>query len=218
MLRPAGMPGMPAAGVLMLDLQVVADRVDDHVPLDQAGDERCAAVGVAQVHSGAGPDDRVAADDPVPRRALGRDADRLLIVAVPADDEILQRDVVRRARLFLRLHGVDRKVVALQHEVADHQVARVDDADGAVSWARDKDGGRTALRPGDGDRSTGLAGQAVRRQSIAILAGGKRKRVARPQQRDQVTIVVGGTQIERVRTGVAHTEERSSDEDEQRPR
>ena len=104
-------------GILMLDLQVVADGIDNQVSLDQSGHERRASVRVAQVHSGTGADDRVAADDPVPGRALGRNPIRLLIVAVPADDEVLQRDVMRRARLLLRFDGVDRQVVPLQHEV-----------------------------------------------------------------------------------------------------
>ena len=82
---------------LVLDLQVVPDRVDDDVALDQPRDERRAAVGIAEVHTRAGADDRDASDHPVPGRALGRDADDLLVVAVTADDEVLERDVVRRA-------------------------------------------------------------------------------------------------------------------------
>ena len=34
----------------MLDLQVVSDRIDDHVALDEPGDERRVPVRIAEVH------------------------------------------------------------------------------------------------------------------------------------------------------------------------
>ena len=110
--------------MLVLDLQVVSDRVDDQVALDQPGDERRVAVRIAQVHPGAGAEDRDAPDHPVPGRALGRDADRLLVVAVTANDEVFERDVVRPAGVALGLHRVDRQIAAFEHEVTDHHVAR----------------------------------------------------------------------------------------------
>src|SRR6185312_2779475 len=62
-----GQTGSARSCVLVLDLNVVAARVEDQVALDDSGYERLRAVGVAQVQSRAGANDRVAADRPSPR-------------------------------------------------------------------------------------------------------------------------------------------------------
>ena len=172
-VRPDRQAGNIGPGKLVLDLKVVSDRVDDEAALDQPGNEGGAAVRIAQVDPRARPDDRHLADHPVPGRALGRDADGLLVVAVTTDDEIFQRDVVRRAGLPLGLHGIHRDVVAFQHQIADDQMVRVDDADRVVSGPRDEGGGRAALGSRDGDRSTRFARKPVRRQAVPVRAGGE---------------------------------------------
>src|SRR5205085_2521011 len=82
------------AGFLMLDLDVVADSVDDEVVFDQAGDERRAAIGITEIHSAAGAFDHAVSYHPVPGRTLGRDAVDLLVGVVALYQQIIERDVV----------------------------------------------------------------------------------------------------------------------------
>src|SRR5690606_5213480 len=116
-------PGDGGARVLVLDLQVVADRVAHQVVLDRARDEGVLAVGVAEVHPCAGTHDRVAANDPVPvGRGYGRDADVLLVAADPRDGEVREPDVVVAA---LGGHAGATQVAAVDLQVADDHPAAV---------------------------------------------------------------------------------------------
>jgi len=56
---------------LMLDLQVVAQRMGNPIGLDHAADERIRTIGVAKVHAGANPLDTVPPDHPAECRTLG---------------------------------------------------------------------------------------------------------------------------------------------------
>ena len=195
----------------MLDLQVVPYCVDDQVALDQSGHEGRVSVGVAQVHSGARAEDRVVAENPVPCRALGRNADGLLIVAMAAYHEVFQGNVMRPAGIPLRLHRIDRQVAALEHQVADHHVARVDDAYRVAPLARDESGGRAASRPRDRDRSTGFTRQIAHRQAVAVLAGGKSERIAGAQESHRAAIGVRRRSIDRLGARGADDEQRRGD-------
>ncbi len=97
-----GQPGPPRSRVLVLDLNVVAARVEDQVALDDSGDEGLRTIGVAQVQSRAGAHDCVAADHPVPRGSLGGDRHVLLAGAVVNDPQVFQDDV---AAFFSRVDG-----------------------------------------------------------------------------------------------------------------
>src|SRR4051812_26447392 len=82
------------AAELVLELGVVAQGAVHEIVLDQRIGELDLASGVAEVHPRARAGDRIAADDPVPGRALGADAYKLLILVEVLEAQPLDQDVV----------------------------------------------------------------------------------------------------------------------------
>ncbi|MDV7391139.1 hypothetical protein RZS08_07295, partial [Arthrospira platensis SPKY1] len=155
LLGRGGEAGPFGAGTLMLDLQVVAEGVFDAVALDQAGDERSAAVGIAEIHSGPGLADVVVADDPVPRRGLGGDAVEALRGVIAEDAQVFERDVVRVAAAPLGDHTMAARALAVQGQVAQGEVAGVDQADRDAAVAAQENRRVAGFRAGDEDRRGG---------------------------------------------------------------
>jgi len=170
---------------LVLDLDVVADRFADQVALDQAGDERARAVRVAEVHAGAGADDRIAADRPVPGGRTHRgDSDDLLVAADAADHQVLQRDVMRRT-----LCGDARaaEVATVDLQVAHDDIARVVQPHRVVRGAAHQYRPRPAFGSGDHDGLRRAAVQVEQRQprhvgQVVVGARGQHQRIAGHQR------------------------------------
>src|SRR5437868_4892826 len=110
---------------LMLDFDVVTDRIDNKVILDQAIEKRRRAVRTAEVHPRAGADDDIVSDDPSPRRALGRDCDDVLRMVVIDNSQLLERDVMYRAAGTLRLDAINWNMRAIDSYFANRNVAHI---------------------------------------------------------------------------------------------
>jgi hypothetical protein len=168
----------------VLDLHVVADRVLDAVAFDETRHERSAAVGVAEVETGARVADHVVADDPVPGRCLGRDGVEGLVGIEAGDFEVLERHVVGELARALGHDAVTAFAFAVDREMAQGDVADIDEADGDLPLPAEEQGGAVVLRAGDGDRPLRSPPEILQRQTLAIDAWGKLQGLARLEALD----------------------------------
>ena len=81
--------------------------------------------------------------------------------------------------LSLGLHSVHRQVASVQHQVADHQMLRIDDADRVAPVARDERRRRAFAGPAIVIGRSASPARLSKRQAIAVLARGKHQRIAR---------------------------------------
>ena len=102
----------------MFDLQVITERVDDQIVLDQPRNKRRPPIRITEIHARAGALDYVPADNPIPRRAFGGNANRLLIIAMPTYAQSLQRNVVRPVCMAFALDTIHRQTPAIKFHIA----------------------------------------------------------------------------------------------------
>ena len=130
-LRSLGHAGKSGASPLKFDLHAITDRIQNQIVLYDPGDKGLAAVGISEIERRACSDDRVAADDPIPGRSIGRDPIVLLIGPGADDQVIVEHDVMRRRmRCDWRLDPIRaRNAAAVDREIADDNVAQIDNLD-----------------------------------------------------------------------------------------
>src|SRR5262249_2968774 len=150
--------------ILPLDLHAVADGVHHQVVLDEASDERIAAVRVAEIQPGASTDNAIAPDDPAPGRCLGGDGHRLLralrriSVTVVVDNQVVfDGDVVHlisgaTVRANCKRAG---QMTAIESEMRDAKEAGIANLDRVARWIRGEHRGRAVRWPSDGDPRVG---------------------------------------------------------------
>ena len=174
---------------LVFDLHAISERIEDEIVFDDPGDEGAAAVAVPQIDPGPGTDDRIAPDDPIPGRGLGRDPIRLLEAPGAGYEISIEHDVMRGLMCGTRsLDPVAAHAEAVDGEIADDDVAGIEDLDGVVSGLACDHGTRACRRTGDGDATTGLADEVGDGQS-GIAAGSEQQSIAGSQRRNQVLVV-----------------------------
>lgn len=172
----------------MLELGVVAQRAIHEVVLDQRVNELVLAVGVAEVHPRARAGDRRVADNPVPGRALGVDANNLHSLVEVREAQPLDQDVVNGHGGCLGLDAVASLALAVERQVAQGDIARVLEAHDVPTVAPREQGGRAARGTLDDDALAGLAVLVPDGEALSVGASGELEPVARKQPRDQRSV------------------------------
>jgi hypothetical protein len=165
---------------LVFDLHAISKGIEDEIVFDDSGNEGAAAVRVAKIDPGPGTDGRFAPDDPIPGRGLGRDPVRLLEGA-SADYKISIQDDVMHGLMGRApsLDPVAAHAETVDGDIADDDVARINDLDGSVSLLASDHCTRAFRRAGDGYTTTGLAVEVGDGQS-GISAGYEQQSIAGP--------------------------------------
>ena len=170
---------------LVLDLHAIADRIHDQIVFDQSCDERSGAVGISEIKRRAGREDRVSPDDPVPRWSLGRNAVGLLVRSGANDQVAVENDVMRGG--MQRRHSLDAvragDSTAVDYQVAEDDIAGIDDLDGPVADLSKNDGGPVSGQSRNGDATAGRTGE-TRYSEARVLSRRQDQRITRNETAD----------------------------------
>ena len=188
-LRSLRHAGEGRAIELVFDLHAISEGIEDEVVFDDSGDERAAAVAIPEINPGAGADDRVVPDYPIPGGCLGRDPVSLLTAASADDHVSVQHDVMRGdMHRAWRLDAVAAYAKAVDCKIADNDVAGIDDLDGTVPDLASNYRARSCRRAG---HSYAMAGRAVAvgNGQWRISAGCEQQGIAGLQRREQLLVI-----------------------------